>query len=245
MPDTGAPANIWYPDDTSPVAPLENIFLTIATSVNVAIAALDQLPKVADLAALASLGVKPIGDAVIVNEGGALFVSDGAVYIQKTVAHFTTSGVRDSAYAKASGAYLVKWASAITGVGSFIYDGTAWQPSGSPLTNLQLDTTNSVVSTITQIGIGKITGANATSVNEAVTFPVAFASVPIVQVTSIGGRTSGAFNTSGLITISGREVASLVGASTTGFTAYLQRSDSILTAGYDYYYAWSATGVPA
>ena len=36
MPTTGAPGNIWYPDATSPVAPLENLFLTQATSVNVA-----------------------------------------------------------------------------------------------------------------------------------------------------------------------------------------------------------------
>ena len=36
MPTTGLPGNIWYPDDTSPVAPLENLFLTQATSVNVA-----------------------------------------------------------------------------------------------------------------------------------------------------------------------------------------------------------------
>jgi len=34
MPTTGAPGNIWYPDATSPVAPLENLFLQQATSVN-------------------------------------------------------------------------------------------------------------------------------------------------------------------------------------------------------------------
>ena len=37
MPTTGAPGNIWYPDANSPVAPLENLFLQQATSVNIAI----------------------------------------------------------------------------------------------------------------------------------------------------------------------------------------------------------------
>jgi len=40
MPTTGAPGNIWYPDATSPVAPLENLFLQQATSVNDALSAL-------------------------------------------------------------------------------------------------------------------------------------------------------------------------------------------------------------
>ena len=46
MPTTGAPGNIWYPDANSPVAPLENLFLQLADSVNVAIAAIDT--KLAD-----------------------------------------------------------------------------------------------------------------------------------------------------------------------------------------------------
>jgi len=40
MPTTGAPGNIWYPDANSPVAPLENLFLQQAASVNDALSAL-------------------------------------------------------------------------------------------------------------------------------------------------------------------------------------------------------------
>lgn len=66
MPTTGAPGNIWYPDDTAPVAPLENLFLTLATSVNVALAAYDaSLNKVivaASPAALDAVTTSKVGD---------------------------------------------------------------------------------------------------------------------------------------------------------------------------------------
>lgn len=66
MPTTGAPGNIWYPDATSPVAPLENLFLTLATSVNVAISAYDSAAQkiwvVTNLAALDALSTAKVGD---------------------------------------------------------------------------------------------------------------------------------------------------------------------------------------
>lgn len=36
MPNTGAPASIWFPDDTMPVSPLEGLFSQLAVSVNLA-----------------------------------------------------------------------------------------------------------------------------------------------------------------------------------------------------------------
>ena len=73
MPTTGLPGNIWYPDDTSPVAPLENLFLTQATSVNVAISAqdatvtaLNKIFVVANLSALDALATAKIGDLATV-----------------------------------------------------------------------------------------------------------------------------------------------------------------------------------
>lgn len=43
MPTTGAPANIWFPDENAPVAPLENLFLELAASVNIALATRHQI----------------------------------------------------------------------------------------------------------------------------------------------------------------------------------------------------------
>jgi|GEM_PF-1542581 len=130
-------------------------------------------------------------------------------------------------------------------------DSSRWYWSGSawvatlPQVNLQLDSTNSVISATTQIGIGKISGAASSNINETVTFPVAFSGVPALSVTSIGGRSSGAFNTAGLISISGNEVASGSGTSATGFTAHMLRAGGTMSASFDYYYSWIAIGVKA
>lgn len=35
MPTTASPGNIWYPDNTAPISPIENLFSQMATSVNV------------------------------------------------------------------------------------------------------------------------------------------------------------------------------------------------------------------
>lgn len=109
MPTTGSPGNIWYPDSTAPVAPLENLFLQLATSVNVALGAgLPQAP--ADLAALSALSAASTGLIAVVQEGGAIFEANGSIWVQRTPAMFASASARDTAYAKASAAYLVQGA---------------------------------------------------------------------------------------------------------------------------------------
>ena len=110
----------------------------------------------------------------------------------------------------------------------------------------QLDTTNSVAKMVTQYGIGKITGLAATIISETVTFPVAFASVPVVIANSIGGRANGAFDPSGLFAPSGREFSPIEATSATSFNMNIRRADfANLDATKDYYYSWAATGVLA
>lgn len=79
MPDTGAPANIVYPDDTYPIAPLENLFLAQATSINLAFSALyangwargnATQYVVSNLAALDAVSTGIIGDTAFMTTPG-------------------------------------------------------------------------------------------------------------------------------------------------------------------------------
>jgi len=129
---------------------------------------------------------------------------------------------------------------------AYRYDGTAWNESVSE-SHLQLDTTNSVAKMVTQHGMGKITGVATSSIDETVTFPVAFASVPVIQGGFIGARTpQGAFDPVGLIGFSGDIVGKVSVPTTTGLVAAIHRTGGAnLIASWDFYYSWSATGVPA
>lgn len=64
--------------------------------------------KVADFTALAALSTTPFvaGDLVFVTEGAVYMRRTGSSWEQITVARFATQAARDSAYAKAAGAYL-------------------------------------------------------------------------------------------------------------------------------------------
>jgi hypothetical protein len=110
MPSSGSPANVYYPDATAPVAPLENLFLQMATSINTAFGNLG-IQKPADLAALALLS-PTAGQMAQVQEGGAIFWGNGSAWVQMTPATFTTVSARNTAYNKASGAYKVAFAQA-------------------------------------------------------------------------------------------------------------------------------------
>jgi len=159
MPSTGAPGNIWYPDDTSPVAPLENLFLTQATSINVAMAAVG-VPRLADLAALYALS-GALGDAYVIKEGGALFVHDGVKFVQRTPAAFSATSARLSAYAKGSGAFLVDGASAVVANEPTVYFGSTWRPE-QPFAE----------------AAGVLLAASNTTGNTAITFPTGRFTVP-------------------------------------------------------------------
>jgi hypothetical protein len=94
---------ITYPTGTDQVAPLHPIFATMATSIDTALGKI--LYRPADLAALAAITGMVSGDVAIVTEGGAQFEYNGTTWIQVTPASFSSSAVRDTAYAKASGVY--------------------------------------------------------------------------------------------------------------------------------------------
>lgn len=124
-----------------------------------------------------------------------------------------------------------------------IWTGSAWYNTTHVPTNRKIDNTNSVANLIIQEGRGKITGNNTAFISEAVTFPVAFAAVPNVQVTAQGSRGAGAFNEAALV---GGAVAGNTSAkSTTGFTANISAPGASLSSANDWYYNWIAIGVPA
>lgn len=70
----------------------------------------------ADLTALAALATGELlaGDLARVTEGGALFMWDGSAWVQITMSRFATEAARDTAYAKASSAYLVQGVESLT-----------------------------------------------------------------------------------------------------------------------------------
>lgn len=101
---------ITYPTGTDPVAPLQTVFSTMATSMDTALGKI--VFKPADLTALAALTGMATGDLASVTEGGAIFRYSGAVWEQKTFATFASVAARDSAYAKAGGVYRTQGATA-------------------------------------------------------------------------------------------------------------------------------------
>ena len=128
---------------------------------------------------------------------------------------------------------------------AYRYDGSLWFIAGNNV-RLQTDTINSVITVLTQIGKGKIAGTGVTTLNEAVTFPVAFAGVPVVIVTYCGYRNPiGAFNDVGLTNSGTALVAAAQNKSTTGFSAYLENPTGGNLGSSDWYYNWIAIGVPA
>lgn len=124
------------------------------------------------------------------------------------------------------------------------YDGSAWKVA-TYMERHQEDTTNSIRRVLYQSGIGKIAGAVSASLTENVTFPVAFTGVPVVVANFIGQRTAGAFNAAGLSNAPSLTAMAQV-PSTTGFEAHIRQTTAgNLTAANDYYYSWTAIGVPA
>lgn len=198
--------------------------------------------KPADLTALAALttGLTE-GDQADVASCDCLFRWTGTAWEQITVAKFATTAARDTEYAKASGVYKVagRARAFVTADGlEYSWIGSAWTP-GRP-TNVQLDTTNSVVQTIPQAGMGKIVGNGTGQLGETVTFPQAFTSVPVIIPAVIGSRATGPFNPVGLALAGGTPAASL--ASTTGFTLNILAASGNYSAANDYYYSWIAIG---
>lgn len=125
----------------------------------------------------------------------------------------------------------------------WVYDGTEWIQA-FPLTNLQLGTTNSTARAETQYGVTKITGAATNLIWGTVTFPVPFASTPIVQASVMGTKAAGAFNLANLI-VSSASLASAYDTTITNTVIASRNTAGNYSAAFDTYVAWSATGVLA
>lgn len=91
------------------------------------------IARPADLDALAALSTSGLfyGDLARVQEGGAYFSWSGSAWQQVTVAKFASTAARDTAYAKASGAYLVAGIRALVGSVEYVYL-TAWRKTSLP-----------------------------------------------------------------------------------------------------------------
>lgn len=125
----------------------------------------------------------------------------------------------------------------------WVYTGTVWVQA-FPLTNLQLGTTNSTARTETQYGVTKITGAATNLIWGTVTFPVPFASIPIIHTSMMGTRAAGAFNLANLI-VSSASLPSSYDTTTTNTVIASRNTAGNYSASFDTYVAWSATGVLA
>ena len=101
-----SPDNIVYPTSTDSFGPLETVFATLATSVQTALSA-TKTYRTADLTSLAAIAGMASSALATVTEGGATFGYDGTLWQQKTEALFANTTIRDSAYAKAGGAYKI------------------------------------------------------------------------------------------------------------------------------------------
>jgi len=195
----------------------------------------------------------PIGAlelATVLIPSGATATNSGGVVITQTAAFTAAAGATVPFRTKTA---LDLWTTAqkdqqavvLADSSRFRYTGSAWEQTGSTV-QLKMGTVESVITSTPQRGVGKIAGTSGTRIDVAVTFPVAYASVPVVTAAAIGGRANGAFNAVALATVSGLEVVSLGTITTTGFTIYLSKSNgATLSASFDYYFSWSADGVKA
>ena len=126
----------------------------------------------------------------------------------------------------------------------YTYDGTAWITGTA--SNLQLDTTNSVATMVTQYGMGKVVGDDTNEIAKVVTFPVAFSTVPVVQANMLGNKLTGAFpNPVAGLSSDTRTFVNGQQPTTTTMAVRLTRITGTHSSSYDFYYSWSATGVLA
>lgn len=146
-----------------PVAPLENLLNPIIVAVNGVADGAGRGSRAiyyaADLNALPSSGVLE-GDLCHVDEGDFYMGRGDSAWTQVTTAFFTTTALRDTAYAKASGAYRVAGAeSAVTATKILQrYDGTAWKNASPVFPLTTANTTAGAVGTATASGsFGSIT----------------------------------------------------------------------------------------
>lgn len=198
-------------------------------------------PSVATIAALATLEEYTNMEATVESTPGAFWKYNGSAWKMHGTPRFANAAARDAAItAPTVDMRCVLTSDELT----YQYVGSTWMIVLSPERH-QADTTNSVRGVLVQSGIGKISGAVSTDINEAVTFPVAYSGIPVVVANMMGQKTAGAYNPTGLSPTSSLLATAML-PSTTGFTAYIrQTTGGNLTTANDYYYSWVARGVPA
>ena len=233
-----SPDNIIYPISTDAFGPLETVFAALATSVQTALNG-TKTYRTTDHISLNAITGMASGALATVIEGGASFSYDGTVWQQKTEALFSTTGIRDTAYAKVGGVYRVNNAKALVAGVHYEWFGSIWASIFSA--SLQLDTTNSIVATITQTGSGKVTGNNTIQVIKNVNFPIWFSAIPRVTISASGYQTPSSAFTNGGGSISTNYAT--VGAKTaTSFSAVQNAPSGTLGSTIDYYFDWIAIG---
>ena len=159
-----SPDNIVYPTSTDSFGPLETSFATLAASVQTALNA-TKTYRTADLNSLAAITAMASGALATVIEGGASFGYDGSVWQQKTDAIFASTAARDTAYAKAGGAYRVSPSARviITGIRQE-WNGSVWQSVSSLMSVIPSSSTGTTVTASTS-GKTSFTAANGMNVN--------------------------------------------------------------------------------
>jgi len=222
--------------------------LTGAASVSPTLPTYDTAKAALDAEPGIGAGAEPLA-TVLIPSTATTMQSAGVVYTQLYQYTATTGGTvpfrTKAALDLWTTAQKDQQAVVLADSSRYRFTGAVWEQTGSSI-QLKMGTVESVITSTPQRGIQKITGAAAPKVSITVTFPVAYASIPVVLATAVGGRTSGAFNPSGLATVSGTEVVSVYAVTTTGFTVDVSRTNNNnLSASFDYYFSWSADGVKA
>jgi len=190
-------------------------------------------------------GAEPLA-AVLIPSTATSMQSGGVVYTQLYQYTATTGGVVPFR----TKAALDLWTTAQKDQQAVVLDdslmwrfsGTSWKPTTE--TNLQLDVSNSLVRTVTQIGIGFVRGLNNSSIAKTVTFPIPFksGSFPVVTPSFRGYRTTDAFKPAGLTSAIALS-SSAQSVSTTGFILRMDNPDAgNLSSTLDWYFQWVAIG---
>jgi len=189
-------------------------------------------------------GAEPLA-AVLIPSTATSMQSGGVVYTQLYQYTATTGGVvpfrTKAALDLWTTAQKEQQAVVLADSSRFHYTGTAW--TDLEQINLQLDTTNSVISGYIQIGIGSIPGAVSTLISETLTFPVPFkaGTQPVVMASFAGLETGFKPATAGA---AGAVSAYARATTPTSTTVTIERTSN-MSASFNYYYTWIAIGVKA
>ena len=120
--------------------------------------------------------------------------------------------------------------------------------TGNKILNYKVQVKQKTVSTtvnnaVIQNGWDFVPGASANSITKSFTFPVAFNSIPVIQVGGLGEKSDTDPTDIGQMTGIAGSFVQVVGASTTGFTvAVVQRDTANLIPSIRYGFSWIAIG---